>query len=342
MRTLRPSRGRAAVALTVAGIAAIGTAACSSASGAGSAGPGKVAIVAYSVPKPAYDALESAFQKTSQGKGVTFSASYGASGDQSRAVSNGQAADYVAFSIAPDLTRLVPDLVDANWNNTPSKGLVSDSVVVIAVRPGNPKAIKGWDDLVKPGVRIVTPDPSSSGSAKWNLLAAFAHGYIHGGGDAGGEAYLKRFAANIVSKPESGSKATQTFLSGTGDVLISYEDEAIGARQKGQRLDYVVPADTVLIQNPAAVTKSASQAARDFLSFVQSSAGQAVFASKGYRPVLAGVAPGTVAGANDPSNPFPAVATLTTVSDLGGWSAVNTKFFDKSTGIVTRILKGSR
>jgi sulfate transport system substrate-binding protein len=300
-----------------------------------------VSIVAYSVPKPAYDALESEFQKTSQGKGVTFSASYGASGDQSRAVSNGQAADYVAFSIAPDLTKLVPDLVDASWNSTPTKGLVSDSIVVIAVRKGNPKGIRGWDDIVKPGVTIVTPDPSSSGSAKWNLLAAFAHGYINGGGDAGGEAYLKRFAGHIVSKPESGSKATQTFLSGTGDVLISYENEAIGARQKGQALDYVVPADSVLIENPAACTKSASQAAKDFLAFVESTAGQKVFAGKGYRPVLPGVSPGTVSGANDPANPFPAVPTLTTVAELGGWSAVNTRFFDKSTGIVTVILKGS-
>ncbi len=338
MRAVRSRRGRATAVLAVAVAAAIGLAACSS-SGS-SAGSKKVAIVAYSVPKPAYDALESAFQATSQGKGVTFSSSYGASGDQSRAVSNGQAADYVAFSIQPDLTKLTPDLVASDWNSGPTKGLVSDSIVVIAVRKGNPLAIKGWDDLIKPGVKIVTPDPGSSGSAKWNLLAAFAHGYIHGGGEAGGESYLKKFAANIVSKPESGSKATQTFLNGTGDVLISYENEAIGARQKGQSLDYVVPADSFLIENPAAVTKTGGQAAKDFLAFVESSAGQKIFASKGYRPVLPGVQAGTVTGANDPSNPFPTLATQTTIADLGGWSTVNTKYFDKTNGIITKILNG--
>jgi sulfate transport system substrate-binding protein len=331
------------VALTVAAVAAIGLAGCSSSSGSssGSGSGSKVAIVAYSVPKPAYDALEAAFTGTAKGKGAGFSASYGASGDQSRAVLNGQAADYVAFSIQPDMTKLVPDLVDKSWNAGPTRGLVSDSVVVLAVRKGNPKAIKGWDDIIKPGVKIVTPDPSSSGSAKWNLLAAFAHGYINGGGDAGGEAYLKKFAANIVSKPESGSKATQTFLSGTGDVLISYENEAIGAKQKGQSLDYVIPDDSFLIENPAAVTKAASQSAKDFLAFVESAAGQKIFAAKGYRPVLAGVAAGRVAGANDPADPFPTPKTLTKINDLGGWSAVNSKYFDKTNGIITKILDGS-
>ncbi|UQX86773.1 extracellular solute-binding protein [Jatrophihabitans telluris] len=341
MRAFRNRRGSAAVALSVAAVAAIGLTACSS-SGAGSAGGGgKVAIVAYSVPKPAYDALQTAFKATDKGRSVSFSASYGASGDQSRAVANGQSADYVAFSIQPDMTKLTPDLVSADWNTGPTKGLVSDSVVVIAVRKGNPLGIKGWDDITKPGVKIVTPDPGSSGSAKWNLLAAFAHGYGNGGGEAGGEAYLKKFSANIVSKPESGSKATQTFLSGTGDVLISYENEAINARANKQALDYVVPEDSFLIQNPAAVTKQAGQAAKDFLAFVESEAGQKVFASKGYRPVLSGVNVGSVTGANDPANPFPAVRTLTTVSDLGGWSTVNTKYFDKTNGIITTILNST-
>ncbi|MGI8664587.1 MAG: extracellular solute-binding protein [Jatrophihabitans sp.] len=341
MLNARSYRARSAVLLTVAGLAAIGLTGCSSSSADSSSGSSKVSIVAYSVPKPAYDALEAAFAKTAQGKGAGFAASYGPSGDQSRAVANGQKADYVAFSILPDLTKLVPAFVATGWDSGPTKGLVSDSVVVIAVRRGNPKHISGWADIVKPGVKIVTPDPGSSGSAKWNLLAAFAHGYINGGGESGGEAYLKQFAANIVSKPSSGANATQTFLSGTGDVLISYENEAIGARQKGQSLDYVVPDDSFLIENPAAVTKKAPQAARDFLSFVQSAAGQQVFAIKGYRPVLAGVPVGTVPGANDPNNPFPTVKTLTTVAELGGWSSVNTKYFDKANGIVTTILKSA-
>jgi sulfate transport system substrate-binding protein len=355
MTSSRLSRAKAAAIVTVAGLAAIGLAGCSSSkSAAGTAGSGStsattsastssggnVAIVAYSVPKPAYDALAAAFTATDQGKGVKFSASYGASGDQSRAVANGQKADYVAFSLEPDMTKLVPDLVDSSWNSGPTKGLVSDSVVVIAVRKGNPKQIKGWDDLIKPGIKIVTPDPGSSGSAKWNLLAAYVHGTLNGAGDAGGKDYLTKFAKNIVSKPESGSKATQTFLNGTGDVLISYENEAIGARQKGQALDYVLPDDTIKIENPAAVTKSGSAAAKSFLDFVESEAGQKVFASKGYRPALSSVPAGTVQGANDPSNPFPTVKTLTTINDLGGWTSVNKKYFDKTDGIITKILNG--
>jgi sulfate/thiosulfate-binding protein len=341
MLIVRSWRGRSVVLVAVAGMLAIGLAGCSSSGSGSSSGSKKVSIVAYSVPKPAYDALEGAFAKTDAGKGVQFAASYGASGDQSRAVSNGQKADYVAFSIQPDLTKLVPAFVADDWNSGPTKGLVSDSVVVIAVRKGNPKGIKGWDDLIKPGVKIVSPDPGSSGSAKWNLLAAYAHGLLNGGNDASAQAYLKKFAANLVSKPESGSKATQTFLSGTGDVLISYENEAIGAKQKKQDLDYVVPDDTVLIENPAAVTKKAPQAAKDFLSYVQSAAGQEVFASKGYRPVLAGVSVTTVDGANDPANPFPVPKTLKTIAELGGWSQVNTKYFDKTNGIITKILAGS-
>jgi sulfate transport system substrate-binding protein len=343
LRALRASRAPRALlpvgTLSAAVLIALSLAACSSSTKAGGTARKSVNLVAYSVPKPAYDALTSAFAATAAGKGVHWLPSYGASGDQSRAVSSGKAADYVAFSLEPDLSRLVPKYVDAAWNTGATKGLVSDSVVVIAVRKGNPKKITGWDDLVKAGIKIVTPDPGSSGSAKWNMLAAYGHGLAGGGTDATARAYLTKFLHNVVSKPESGSKATQTFLSGTGDVLISYENEAIAARQKGASLDYVVPDDTVLIENPAAVTKTAPQAAKDFLTFVQSADGQKVFASKGFRPILAG-AVGTVEGANNPSNPFPTPKTLLSVAKLGGWSSVNTKFFDKTNGIVTKLLAG--
>ena len=324
--------------LTVASLAAIGAAGCTSSGKSGDSG--QLSLVAYSVPKPAYDALQAAFAKTDQGKGTSFASSYGASGTQAQAVLNGQRADYAAFSLTPDLTKLVPKFVAPDWNSGPTKGLVSDSVVVIAVRKGNPMNIKGWDDLIKPGVKIVTPDPGSSGSAKWNILAAYAHVLQNGGSDEQAQTYLKKFFANVVSKPSSGSAATTTFLNGTGDALISYENEAIAAGQKGKALDYVVPDESLLIENPAAVTKTAPQTAKDFLSFVESAAGQKLFASHGYRPVLSGVTVGTVQGANDPANPFPAVKKLETIADLGGWSAVNTRFFDKTDGIVTKIESG--
>jgi sulfate/thiosulfate-binding protein len=374
MTAFMTPRSRTTGSLLIAGLAVIGLAACSSSSkstaastssagstsaagttsaaatspsvdasssSAGATGAGgTVNIVAYSVPKPGYDALEAAFQKTPAGAGVTFAASYGASGTQATAVVNGQKADYVNFSVGSDMSKLVPKQVEATWNAGATKGIVSDSVVVIAVRPGNPKKITGWADLIKPGIKIVTPDPGSSGSAKWNILAAYSHVLQDGGTDAQAQDYLKSFFKNVVSKPTSGSIATSTFLNGTGDVLISYESEAIAARQKGQKLDYVVPADTFLIETPGAVTATASQAAKDFYSYVVSPAGQQIFASKGFRPAVSGVNVGTVTGAADPANPYPAVSKLETIADLGGWSAVNTKYFDKTNGIVTKIQNG--
>jgi sulfate transport system substrate-binding protein len=331
----RTPRGRLATVLTAVGIAVtIGISGCSSSSAKSTS----INLVAYSVPKPAYDALGAAFAKTSAGKHVTINGSYGASGTQSKNVLAGQKADYVAFSVTPDLTKLVPSIVDSNWNSGPTKGLVSDSVVVIVVRKGNPLHITGWDDLIKPGVKIVTPDPASSGSAKWNILAAYEHVISEGGSEADAQTYLTKFFGNVVSRASSGAVATTQFTGGTGDVLISYEDEAIDARQAGKNVDYIVPDQSMLIENPAAVTKSAPQAAKDFLAYVESTAGQEVFASEGFRPVLSGVNVGTVKGANDPSNPFPTVKQLTTISQLGGWTAVNAKFF-AADGIVTKIEK---
>ncbi|MGC5168305.1 extracellular solute-binding protein [Luteimicrobium sp. DT211] len=326
----RPAARAAVVAATAA--LALGLAACSGSSSAAD----KVAVVGYSVPQPAYDALEAAFQKTDAGKGVTFTSSFGASGSQSKAVAAGQKADYVAFSVGPDVQNLVPAKVDAGWDADATKGNVSDSVVVIVTRKGNPVHIAGWDDLVKPGVKIVTADPASSGSAKWNILAAYEHEVATGGSEADAKAYLTKFFGNTVSRASSGAVALTQFLGGTGDVLISYENEAIAARQAGNDVDYVVPDDTFLIENPAAVTKTAGEPAKNFLAFVKSDDGQKIFASKGFRPVSTTVEVGTVEGANDPAKPFPTPEHVTTIADLGGWDAVNKKFFGDA-GLVTAI-----
>ncbi|HST66846.1 MAG TPA: sulfate ABC transporter substrate-binding protein [Mycobacteriales bacterium] len=334
----RARRGRPTALLAVTLATGLALAACGSDSSSGGGGDAKsVNLVAYSVPKPAYDALATAFAATSQGAGVKVNSSYGASGTQATAVTNGQKADVVNFSVGSDMSKLVPGKVAEDWNTGPTKGIVSASVVVIATRPGNPKGIEGWDDLIKPGVQIVTPDPASSGSAKWNILAAYTHVLKNGGTEEAAKTYLTAYYKNIVSKPSSGAQATSTFLNGTGDVLISYESEAIGGKQKGDKFDYVVPDESFLIETPAAVTKNASQAAKDFLAYAESDAGQKIFASKGFRPALEGVDPGTVEGANDPAHPYPAVAKLTTIGDLGGWSEVNKKYFDKKDGIVTQI-----
>jgi sulfate/thiosulfate-binding protein len=288
----------------------------------------ELSLVAFSVPKAAYDDLQSSFADTPEGDGVSWKSSYGASGDQARAVVSGLPADYVSFSLASDMTKLTDkDLVAADWNVGPTKGVVSTSVVVLVVRKGNPLGIRGWDDLTKPGVEIVTPNPGSSGSARWNVLAAWSHITANGGSEADAIAYLKSYYANIVSLPSSGREATSAFASGTGDVLISYENEAIAARQSGAEVDYVVPDTSFQIENPA----------QEFLDYVVSDEGQTIFASHGFRPVRESVATGEVEGANDPANPFPPVKSLVTIADLGGWSEVSTRFFDEESGIVTKI-----
>src|SRR4051812_37666219 len=298
-------------------------------------GPVELSLVAFSVPKAANQAIEAAFAKTPQGKGTTWVESYGASGDQSRAVVGGLDADYVHFSLEGDVTRLVKEgLVADDWNAGPNKGIVSTSVVVIAVRPGNPKNITGWDDLIKDDIQIVTPNPGSSGSARWNILAAYGHVLANGGTDDDAKAYLTEFFNHTVALPGSGRDATTAFLAGTGDALISYENEAILARQSGSELDYIVPDQTLLIENPGAVLVDANPRASAFLDFVLSDAGQTEYVKKGFRPVGDNVTGVEVEGANDPANPSPAPKTLLTITnDFGGWSDASKKFFDENTGI---------
>ena len=338
-------RHRLASVLAVVAASAIGLSACGgsdSGSGSGSSGGGDTTlnVVGFSVIKAAYDQLGEDFAKTDAGEGVSFKGSYGASGAQSRAVIAGQKADVVAFSLEPDLTNVVKaGLVDSTWNSGPTKGIASSSVVVIAYRKGNPKGIHGWADIVKPGVGIVTADPGTSGAAKWNLLGAYAQAAGPSNDEAAGKAYLQKFIKNVVSWNDSGRNATDAFSKGTGDVLISYENEAIAARAAGVDLDYIVPDSTFLIQNPAAVTKTAPPAAKAFLDFVESADGQKELAAAGFRPVIDGVKADETEGANDPANPFPTVKQLTTIDDLGGWSKVNDEFFGKTSGIVTDLRK---
>ena len=335
-----PGLKKLAAVFSVAALAVL--AACSTTTGSSAAPGAELSLVAFSVPKPAYDDLQKTFSDSADGKGVAWKSSYGASGDQARAVISGLKADYVGFSLDTDMTKLVDkDLVAKDWNAGANKGIVSTSVVTIVVRKGNPLGIKGWDDLIKPGVEIVTPNPGSSGSARWNILAAWSHVTANGGSEAEAETYLTKYYQNIVSLPSSGREATSAFTSGTGDVLISYENEAIAARQSGAEVDYLIPDTTLKIENPGAVTSTAPESAKKFLSYVISDEGQKVFAAHGFRPLNESVDPGTVEGANDPSKPFPAVKKLVTIDDLGGWPAAATKFFDEKNGIVTKIQDSS-
>ncbi|GIJ78708.1 sulfate transport system substrate-binding protein [Micromonospora phaseoli] len=333
-------RIRAAIALAmVTGLALTGCGGGDSATGSAAT----LSIVGFAVPEAANKAIAAEWNKTEAGKGVRFRTSYGASGDQSRAVVSGLKADYVHFSVSSDVTRLVEaGLVEESWDDGPNKGIVSSSVVVLAVREGNPKNIQGWDDLIKPGIGIVTPNPASSGAARWNALAAWGHIAANGGTEAQAQEYLTRLFANVVSLPNSGRDATTTFLGGTGDVLLAYENETILARQNGEKLDWVLPATTILIQNPGAILKDADPKAKEWLDFVLGPQGQRQFARTGFRPIIDGVDTSGIEGAVDPSNPFPAPQKLLTVdNDFESWSALSEKFFDESDGIVSKVIAAS-
>jgi sulfate transport system substrate-binding protein len=308
--------------------------AAASSPGSGSGGPVTLNLVAYSTPQPAYVKLIAAFQKTPAGAHVKFTQSYGASGDQANSVVSGQAADVVEFSLETDMSKLVKkNLVAANWNANDYKGFITDSVVSFVVRKGNPKGIKDWPDLIKPGVKVLTPNPFSSGSARWNILGAYGAQIKAGKTDADATTYLKGLFKNVPVQDASGAKALADFVSGAGDVLISYENEAIYAQAKGQAVDYVIPNDTLLIENPIAVTTSTKHPteAKAFVDFLYSPAGQQIFADTGYRPVVAGV--------TSARNKFPTPSGLFTITDLGGWPAAAAKFFDPATGVITAIEK---
>ncbi|WP_260281776.1 sulfate ABC transporter substrate-binding protein [Propionibacterium freudenreichii] len=326
----------------VVGASALGASAlagCSNIAWAGTRA-GQLTIVGFAVLSEADLGLAAEWGTTPGGSGVKVQTSFGASGEQSRNVANGLPADFVHFSLSSDMTRLVDNgLVSQDWKKGAHNGIVTKSVVVLVVRPGNPLGITGWDDLARPDVKVVTPNPSSSGSARWNILAAWAHVGADGKHDDQAEDFLGKVLGNTVSLPGSGRDATTAFTSGNADVLISYENEAILARHKNPGVfDYIVPDDTLTIENPGAVlTNAQSASAASWLDFAHSERGQGVLAGFGFRP-LAGAVPAQVVGANDPGNPYPTPDRLLTIDkDFGGWSKVNKKFFADG-GLITKLL----
>jgi sulfate/thiosulfate-binding protein len=298
---------------------------------AGAAQDTKLTLVAYSTPKEAYGQLIPAFQKTAAGKSVAFSQSYGASGEQSRAVAAGLPADIVAFSLAPDISALVQKhLVAQSWNTDKYHGMVTRSVVVFIVRDGNPKKLKTWTDLVKPGVQIVTPNPFTSGGARWNVMAAYGGALRAGKTPKQAQSFLAQLWKHVVAQPASAREGLQTFLAGRGDVFLAYENEAIFAQKHGQPVQFVIPKATILIENPIAVTSTSQhkQQARAFVNFLRTKPAQRIFAENGYRPIVQGVTQGLN---------FPVRPQLFTIKYVGGWASVEKKFFDPRTGIMAKI-----
>jgi sulfate/thiosulfate transport system substrate-binding protein len=294
-----------------------------------------LSLVAYSTPRDAYASLIPLFQKTPEGDDVSFTQSYGASGDQTRSIKAGLRADVAALSLAPDMDELVKaGLVDAKWKKQSYRGMVTDSLVVFVVRDGNPKHIKSWNDLLRQDVEVVTPNPFTSGGARWNVMAAYGSWRKAGKTDKQAQQNLLKLFRNVVVQDKSARDSINTFLAGKGDVLLAYENEALGSQKKGLDLQYVIPKSTILIENPIAVLKTSEHKAEanQFLRFLRTPPAQQVFADWGYRPVNPKVL-------KKNRKAFPARPGQFTIDQLGlgGWGKVQKRFFDPKTGIMARI-----
>jgi sulfate/thiosulfate transport system substrate-binding protein len=322
-----------AIGVVLATAAALAAASLTSHDASARSQSGSISLVAYSTPRDAYTDLIPAFQRTSAGQGTSFQQSYGASGEQARAVINGLKADVVEFSLEPDMTSLVKaGIVAKSWKKEPFHGIVTRSVVVFVVRKGNPKHIRSWNDLVKSGIDLVVPNVQTSGGAKWDVIAAYGAQRKLGKSHAQSVKYLDKLYSHVVSQDKSAREALQTFLAGRGDVLLSYENEAIFAQKHNQPVDFVMPKSTIQIANPIAVVKSSSNktTARAFVNFLRTKPAQVIFAQNGYRPVLKSASKGF-------SFPYP--PGIFSIQWLGGWAKVDKQFFDPNKGIVTKIQK---
>jgi sulfate transport system substrate-binding protein len=284
-----------------------------------------LSVVAYSIPTTVFPKLEAAY-----GNGVSFSNSFAASEVQSRAVTAGLPADVVNFSIATDMDRLVQaNLVDRAWAGNRYHGIVSKSVVVFVLRNGNPKHIRTWDDLVKPGVDVVFPNPFSSGGARWDVMAAYGSQLREGKTPKQARAYLTQLFRHNVAQDTSGRNALNTFLSGKGDVLLDYESDA-----KLAHVSYLIPKATIQIETPLAAVKGSNYAeAQRFVNWLYTKPAQEIWAENGFRPVDASVARAHV-------KEFPPRPQLFTINYVGGWAKVSNVFFDPTNGIVAKIEQG--
>ena len=294
-------------------------------------------LVAFSTPKPVVQKLIARFQHNPAGQGVSFSQSYGPSGSQARAIAAGQPADLAFLSNGLDVDTLVTaGLVDKNWTSTPYDGIAADSVVAFVVRPGNPKHIRTWNDLVKPGVQVVTPNPFSSGGAKWNVLAAYGAARKAGMTDHKALQFVTKLFKNVVAQDSSASNSANTFFSGKGDVLITYESEAYSAFAAGKQGKLIVPKPTMLIQLPMVALKNAPSAAKAFVSYAHAPKQQAIFAANGYRPVVNSVLkrPDLASWAKK----YNTGATFNIRDRLfGGWLKANRVWFDPNSGRMVGI-----
>jgi sulfate transport system substrate-binding protein len=323
------SGSRKKISAAVAALAlSVGLAACGGTDDARGGGD-DLTLVAYSTPQEAYEEIIPAFNETPAGEGVGFEQSYGSSGDQANAIISGLDADIAALSLEPDITKLVDeDLVAPDWSQDQYDGFVTNSVVVFAVRDGNPENIQTWDDLVTGEVEIITPNPFTSGGAQWNLMAAYGAKLEQGASEEEALDFIKQILENTPVQDKSARESLQTFIGGKGDVLLAYENEAIAAQQAGEELEYVVPDETILIENPVAVTTDADSKAQAFRDFLFTEDAQQIYVSKGYRPILKKL---------HDEQQFPTPPGLFEIGRFGGWDKVRAEFFDPENGSVAAI-----
>ena len=301
---------------------------------------------AYTTPREAYGKLIPIFKaqwQQEKGQAVTFEESYLGSGAQSRAIVEGFEADVTALSLEADVTRIAQaGLITHDWKDNPTKGIVSTSVVVFAVRKGNPKQIKDWADLAKPGVQILTPNPKTSGGAMWNILALYGaalRGKVDGvpaNDEAAASAFLTTVLKNVTVMDKGARESITNFEKGVGDVAITYENEVLVGQQSGQTYEMVIPRSSILIENPVAVVDTyvdkhgTRAAATAFVNFLFTKPAQEIFAQYGLRSVDAEVAKAT-------ADRYPPVADLFTIQDLGGWDQATPRFFGEN-GLYTKAV----
>ena len=298
--------------------------------GGGDSGGGSLDIVAYSTPEAVYEeALQPDFQATPEGEGVDFSGSYGASGDQRRAVEAGQPASIVHFAQGGDMIALVESgQVDPSWDKNRYKGIAEESVVVMAVREGNPESLDSFDDLLTKDVEIITPNPLSSGGARWNIMAVYGSQLHKGKSEEEALDAVRTVLEKTIVQPGSARDALAAFTQGEGDVLLAYENEAIKAQEEGEDIEYVIPPSTIRIETPIAATVDAPEAAQAFLDYIWSDAGQQTWSDNGYRPVNQKLLD---------EKKFPVPEDLFNIAEFGGWEQVTDEFFDEATGKVAQI-----
>lgn len=304
-------------------------------------------FAAYSVPREAYGQIIKAFQKywlDKTGQKVTFQESYQGSGTQSRNIVNGFKADVTALSVEPDVTRIAAaKLITHDWQKTSYRGMVSDSVTVLAVRPGNPKNIHGWADIAKPGIEVITPNPATSGGAQWNLLAAYGaakRGKIEGveQNDENALKFIGNILKNVSVFDKDGRESFLTFERGVGDVAITYENEVYAGLAAGGQYEIIYPDSTILIENPATYidvyvdANGTRPVAEAFVQYLLTPDAQHIFADYGFRPVVA-----EIAKEDAIAKKFPPIKDLFTIDEFGGWSKVSTDLFGDK-GAITKLL----